>query len=117
MFDLFRKQLTAIRFEATTLSENGNFLPPISYELIFKASVQPTPAEEMQMLEEGYRTKDSFTLYTDFELKTTKRDFLPDLVVIDGEKFEVIKVAKWQNNLIPHYEVIVIRVDRDDVNQ
>lgn len=117
MFDLFRKQLTLIRFEPAVLNETGVFITPISYELTFKASVQPTPSEEMQLLEEGYRTKDSFTLYTDFALKTAKNEQKADLVIIDDEKFQVIKIAKWQNNLIPHYEIIVIRVNDDNVNQ
>jgi hypothetical protein len=116
MFDVFNKQLNAFRYGQDTLIE-GDIIPGLEEQFIIQASVQPTPYEDMMVLPEGYRTTDTFTLYTSTELKTARTGYLPDVVVINTQKFRVIKVAVWQNNIIPHYEVIVARIDNDNVNQ
>ena len=115
MFDLFRKELQVIR-RAENAVVNGKIVKGAETIFTIKASVQQTDPETMMTLEEGYRTKDSFTLFTETELKTARRKFEPDLVVINEQKFRVVRVGAWQNRLINHYEIIVTRADSDNVN-
>lgn len=109
MFEVFRKSLQLTR------SNDGYYDGPLWVEgnddiFIILASVQPTPAEVLQTLDEGYRTKDTYTLYTDFECKTSKSEIKkPDFVTINNEKYIVVKVSQWQNNVVNHYQVVVVK--------
>ena len=118
MFDVFRKPLTVRRVPQGSYIdgawvENGS-------EIVFTitASVQGVDAEILQTLPEGYRTKEAHILYTSAELKTSQLNLRkPDVVEIDGDKFQVIKVTKKdniKNYPTNHYEVIVIKENVDD---
>jgi len=65
----------------------------------------------MQLLPEGRRESEAYRLYTDFELKTVRKEsgdkLNADTVTIDGKKFEVLSVAKWRNDVINHYKAVV----------
>ena len=114
MFDVFRKKLTVRR------KQDGSFIDGYwqegaenSFEIL--SSIQGTEAEILETLPEGYRTKESYTLYTDTHLKTaiTGRT-TPDIVVIDNENFLVAKVMPWQHiQPTKHYEVVVVRENED----
>ena len=117
MFDVFRKPLTVRRVPQGSYIdgawvENGS-------EIVFTitASVQGVDAEILQTLPEGYRTSETHILYTSTQLYTSQLDFRnPDVVEINGHKFQVIKVTK-QDNIknypTNHYEVIVVRENVD----
>lgn len=81
-----------------------------------KANVQPTPAEVMLTLLEGYRTSSAFTLYTNTELRTAEEGkHNPDVVMLYNKRFLVTKISTWQNTILAHYEIIVVK-DGSDVN-
>ena len=115
IFNVFRKDLVVIR-------KNGSFVDGIFIEEVptifdIKASVQMTEAEVLQTLPEGYRTLESYTLYTDKELKTANEGVSnPDIVIIDGKYFNVVKVSPWKNGLLEHFEIVVVK-ENIDVNQ
>ena len=74
-------------------------------------------AEILQTLPEGYRTSETHILYTSAKLFTSQLDSRnPDVVEINGHKFQVIKVTK-QDNIknypTNHYEVIVVKENAD----
>lgn len=116
MTDILRKTLNVIRQHVGQYI-NGIWVDGDNETISIKASVQPTPAEEMETLPEGYRTKESFTLFTSSVLKASLTNATnADFVVINDEKYRVVKVAPWQNNLINHYECIVVKEDQDDVD-
>jgi hypothetical protein len=113
MFDVFRRNITVIR-EGPGQVVDYIQVKGVTSTFVIKASVQPTPAEIMEILPEGYRTKESYTLYTDTELKTAIKDTTgPDIVLLDGVIFIVFKVSKWQNTLLKHFEIVVIKRDSD----
>lgn len=119
MFDVFRRDLAAKR---KALGSYVNGLWAESQEdtsFTIKASVQGVDAETLQTLPEGYRTREAHILYTSAELKTSQLNVRkPDVVEIDGDKFQVIKVTKKdniKNYPTNHYEVIVIK-ENVDVN-
>jgi len=74
------------------------------------ASVQPTTPDDLQILPEGRRQNKSYKLFTSSNLKDLQSQN-PDQLEIDGERFEVIKVEKWSNNIINHYAAIVTRLE------
>ncbi len=112
-FEIFRKDVTVIRYA------QGSFINNIwvnGVETIFtiKASVQPSQAEVMEMLPEGYRDKGAYTLYTDTELNISVAGTTsPDIVLINGQRHIVKIVEPWGNDLINHYKVIVVNEDID----
>lgn len=73
-----------------------------------KASVQGSNAQILQALPEGYRTSETYTLYTDTKLS------LNDKVIIDRKEFLVIKVTSYQHfKATSHYQVVVTKHIKD----
>lgn len=115
MFDVFRRELNVYR------KSDGSFIDGYwqdgeesSFNIL--ASVQGTDAEVLQTLPEGYRTRESYTLFTDSELKTALTGTrTPDIVEINAEKFIVARVSPWQHlDPTKHYEVVVVRENVDE---
>lgn len=115
MFDVFRRELTVYR------KSDGSFIDGYwqdgeesSFTIL--ASVQGTDAEVLQTLPEGYRTRESYTLFTDSELKTAITGIrTPDIVEINAEKFIVARVSPWQHlDPTKHYEIVVVRENVDE---
>ncbi len=118
MFDVFRRVLTVER-STGSFDEDGLWVNNSSVNFEIKASIQATDAEIMQTLSEGYRTKETFTLFTSTLLKVADVDTaLADKVIIDNIVFQVVKVTPWQNLAFDtkHYEVVVVKMDDDNVN-
>jgi len=110
----FREQLTGYRAAAGSW-DGGFYDPGDSVEFSFYASIQPLTPDEMQALPEGRRTLQAYNLFTDYLLQTGEaEDQMPDCVVIDGEHYEVISVARWRTTRLAHYEVIVARPVSDE---
>jgi hypothetical protein len=117
MFDVFRRKLKITR----TLPGNydpGLWIDGAKESFDIKASVQGADNEVLQTLPEGYRTKKVYVLYTSTELKTAQvaEATMPDMVIIDGEKYNVIKVTKHTNikgYATEHYQVVVIESSFD----
>lgn len=115
MFDVFRRDLTVYRIGQGQYA-NGIWQDGANTSIIIKASVQATDAEIMQTLPEGERTKESYTLFTNTKLETSKvNNSKPDVVMIEGERYQVIRVTAHQNLKYPtaHYEVLVVRENVD----
>jgi hypothetical protein len=80
-------------------------------------STQPASGNDMQTYAEGRRVKSMYRVFGSVELFTSdpEYDMNPDIttnrdeVVFNNEVFEVIHVEKWLNNIIPHYEYIIMR--------
>jgi hypothetical protein len=76
------------------------------------ASVQPVVGDELVMLPEGRRDRQTYKLYTKTELYgvSLQQSRNPDTVIIADEEYEVFEVQSWRNNIINHYKVIVQRI-------
>ena len=118
MFDVFRRDLTVTR-KAIGSYVNGLWVDNgQNSSFTIKASVQATDAEILQTLPEGYRTKESYTLFTDSKLQTSVVSKTnPDVVTIEDEPYQVVRVTPWKNLSYPtaHYEILVVR-ENVDVN-
>ena len=81
--------------------------PPLT--LSIRASVQPAGESELKLLPEGRRLDASFTLYSRSEIREQ------DQVVLFGAPYEVLRVARWQNRILPHYKAIAVKMQQENV--
>jgi hypothetical protein len=64
----------------------------------------------MHSLPEGRRFSEFYNLYTDSPLNTVVvGGSNPDVVLVDGVEFEIVKVENWANNIINHYKALIAR--------
>lgn len=76
------------------------------------ASVQPITRQEMESLPEGRRLSDHFKIYSDTQLKVTDDggdNIQPDLLVFDGNAYELVTRLAYQSNVISHYKYIAVK--------
>lgn len=111
---MFRRSLTVER------KAKGNFADGVweegetsSFNIL--ASVQGTNAEVLQTMPDGASTSATYTLRTSTKLMTSVAgESTPDVVIIDDERFFVMRVTPWQNlQHTKHYEVVVVRDNTD----
>jgi len=104
---LFRKPLAGVRFGAGAYV-TGRWVEGAASIIHFDASVQPTTPHDLLTLDIARRERKSYTLYTNFKLIVLSAGTEnPDLVDIDGERYEVSAEAPWQNNVISHFKYII----------
>lgn len=102
-----RRELSVIR-KGEGKYFQGEWLEGQISNFNIKASVQGSNAQILQALPEGYRTCETYTLYTGTEL------LLGDTVFYNDQKFLVIKVTSWQHfKATSHYQVVVTRNIKD----
>ena len=107
MSSSFRKQLIR-KTKAAGSVVNGIFVDGATTPTNIMASVQPLKAHEIEHLPEGRRDSQSYWLFTDTPLNMIT-SANPDLIIIDGEDYEVFKCEPWQNNVLSHYKVLVVK--------
>ena len=76
-------------------------------------TVQPVQGKDLQLLPEGMRDKEAFTVWTETDCDTANEGTTekPDELQINGDWYKVTKKRAWQIGLIPHYEIIVVKRD------
>lgn len=106
----FRQPLTGLRFAAGSYVD-GRWVEGASSALAFTASVQPASSEDLQSLPENRRKLSTFALFTSTRLLgvDVESGTNPDRVTLHDGIYEVVSVARWQNNVIPHYKALVQR--------
>ena len=88
---------------------DGKWVGETSVNGLIMASVQPLTAKQKQTLPEGRKNSASFRLFS-ADLLNTVEEQNPDIVVIDDQDYEVHSRAAWQNNIINHFEYVVIKI-------
>ena len=116
VFNVFRKQLDCIRYGRGEYY-NGKWKDSSTAEFKIFASIHGVDNETLETVPEGYRTSEVYIIYTDSKLQTAVIGISkPDIVIIDGDKYQVVKVANKSNipgYAIQHYEIIVVKVVED----
>jgi hypothetical protein len=89
---------------------NGRWVEGSSTASItIQGSAQRLTAKETQLLPEAYRTRSSYRVYTQTELKVVT---LPskgaDSITIEGAIYDILSVEKW-TQIYPHYKIIAVR--------
>ena len=101
---------------AITVSRNaagswvdGIYVPGATGTFNERASIQPTPFNELLKNPEGDHLKDQRTFYSTFTFADNDKVEIDDT----GEKFLIMKLGDWDDfNLTPdHYEAIGVSLD------
>ena len=111
----FRKHFTVTRKSAGKIV-SGSFQEGPTTTLQIWASAQPLKPELVQQYNFGRRQSKYMSLITDTQLfplrpaTSTSPAFNPDLVLINGEQYNVEKEEIWGNGVLPHYKYLVVKV-------
>jgi hypothetical protein len=90
---------------------NGVYVSGATSTSTIRASVQPTTSDDLLSLPEGRRSSGSFRLYTNDQISEQTATHDPDIVTLFGEKYEIVKVFKWDNGVIPHLKALALKLE------
>lgn len=89
-------------------------MQPLEPEYIeIRAIVQTADAEVLQALPEGYRTNETYVLFTDTKLRASLTNSAnADVALMDNEEYQVIRVQNWIDSPCSndHYEVVITKI-------
>ena len=79
----------------------------------FMGSWQPASGKTLELLPEGKRSREVFKCFAplslDFSSADTQGDTEADFIVWEEKEYEVTSAAKWDNGIIPHWELLCTR--------
>jgi hypothetical protein len=79
----------------------------------FKGSWQPARGKTLELLPDGKRSREVFSCFApismDFSSADAHGDAEADLIVWEDKEYEVTSAAKWNNGLIPHWNLLCTR--------
>ena len=91
----------------------GQWVPGEPSDTGFKGSWQPASGKTLELLPSGKRNREVYKCFAPIELDFTSADDhgegKADLIVWEGKEYEVTTAAKWDNGLIPHWELLCTR--------
>lgn len=93
--------------------EKGRWIEGAETRTEFRGSWQPASGQDMQKLDEGKRSGETWKCYApvalDFTAADAARGVSGDRVEAGGMRYEVILAAKWANGILPHWELLCQR--------
>jgi len=109
MINVFASKLQVTREIKEGKYVEGYFKDGYVQTFTIVGTVEPLDGNELMLLTEAERTKESIRIYTATELLTVdpKRTRKADVITYQGKKFEVHSVKRW-TQLIPHFAAIAI---------
>jgi len=110
---LGNRTVTRRRFAAGSRGSDGRWTDGASTDASdTRATWRPIRPREMQMLEEGHRSRQPFVLTSPLEYRTEDQHAgtSADRVIVDGVTYEVVAVHASQSGLISHYKAICVRL-------
>jgi hypothetical protein len=91
----------------------GQWVPGEPGDIEFKGSWQPASGKTLELLPEGKRSREVFKCFAPIALDFTAADSHgeteADSVIWQGKEYEVTMAARWDNSLIPHWELLCTR--------
>jgi hypothetical protein len=79
----------------------------------FRGTWQPASGKTLELLPEGKRSHEVFKCFAPLDLDFTSADAHGDAeadsVIWQGREYEVTTAARWDNGLIPHWELLCTR--------
>jgi hypothetical protein len=110
-----RRPITRIRPGAVTWAGGLPVRAPETSSTI-RASVQPVDSWTLQRVEEGLRGKRWLRVMSSQELRcaSVEQGIEPDILVIDGLRYQVHMVDAWPQGLIPHWAADVYAQEADE---
>ena len=111
-FEIFRSPITLRTFEVGSYIA-GRWVEGTYTDSTITASIQPLIGEELELIPEDRRERESFKMYTSTVIQTLT-DANPNQVLFNGKVYEVIQVFPWQNTSVffpvQHYKYICMRL-------
>lgn len=73
---------------------------------------QPITGKKLEVYQNGDRSLDVFTGFTSTEIFMDDQinNTVSDIITVDSNDYEIIKIDKWQNNIINNYEFVATRI-------
>ena len=99
---------TVTRTAEGTLS-NGRYTPGAETSTSIVAVIQPVNGRDLQALPEAQHSEEIRVCYTATRLYTREPNQDPDIVTIDSEDWEVIRVERWEAWGVNHYRAFLAR--------
>ncbi|MDR0388757.1 MAG: hypothetical protein LBH73_01655 [Spirochaetaceae bacterium] len=90
----------------------GRRKPGEPVDTAFLGTWQPAGGRTLELLPAGKRSREVFKCFTDtldFTPADAHGDAEADSVVWQGREYEVTTAARWDNGLIPHWELLCTR--------
>lgn len=80
----------------------------------FQGTWQPASGKQLELLPEGKRDGETYVCYAPIGIEFTTSDPVSgkgcDYVEINDRKFQVVRVSKWNNGVLPHNELLCVAV-------
>ena len=80
----------------------------------FLGTAQPAPGRVMELLPEGKRNREVIQVFAPLDIEFTAADdekqILGDIVVWRDCEYEVQSLKRWDNGLLPHWELFATKV-------
>lgn len=88
----------------------GSWVEGPKHETPFKGTWQPASGSALQLLPEGKRSREVYKCFAPIALAFTAADdekgVSGDRIIYEGVEYEVSAAAKWNNSLLPHWELL-----------
>ena len=114
----FRQHTLTVKRRASGDYDASGFfkVPGPDTEFTITASVQPMTGSEILLLPENRRELETKKIYTSTELYGIEKGngVNADIVIIDGDEFEVVRIYPYKNNVINHYKIFVAKRTTND---
>jgi hypothetical protein len=112
-FEQFRGPLTVTR--ETGDYDNGYWVGDAPVQVEIQASVQPANDKQRKNVPEGYDVDSVLELGTEDELFVAERgdNRKSDTVEYGGQQYDVIRLERWQNQIIPHRWYVIALPDNE----
>jgi hypothetical protein len=92
---------------------NGRWQGGTPDDVPFKGTWQPASGQTLQLLPEGKRSGEVYKAFgpiaMDFTAADAHKGAVADIIVWNEKEYEVTLAARWNNGLIPHWELICTR--------
>jgi hypothetical protein len=100
--------------------EKGRWIKEDETQKSFIGSWKPANGQTMQLLPEGKRSDEVYKADVDdvsisFTAADAKKQVLGDIIICGGVEYELTLAAKWDNGLIPHWELICTREKEGEI--
>jgi hypothetical protein len=91
----------------------GQWLEGHYADITFEGTWQPASGKTLELLPEGKRSGEVYKCFAPITLEFTAADadrgVSGDKIIYRGKEYEVTVATKWDNGLIPHFELLCTR--------
>ena len=91
----------------------GQWVQGVPSDDPFQGSWQPASGKTLELLPQGKRSREVFKCFApigmDFTSADAHGDAEADIIIWEGKEYEVTSAAKWNNGLLPHWELLCTR--------